>query len=86
MYDCGCRWILFGVESGSPEILKKVDKRIPYEKIEETFRNCSKLGIVSIASFIIGFPGETVQRLRESVELMLRVRATLISVNHLLPD
>ncbi|MBQ4626420.1 MAG: B12-binding domain-containing radical SAM protein, partial [Clostridia bacterium] len=37
MYDSGCRWVYFGVESGSENMLQKMNKRIPYDKIEETF-------------------------------------------------
>ena len=64
MHDAGCRWIFFGVESGSPAILEKMNKRIAYGKIEQTFADCKKAGIVAIGSFIIGFPGETEEDVR----------------------
>jgi radical SAM superfamily enzyme YgiQ (UPF0313 family) len=36
MYDSGCRWIYFGIESGSKERLAKVKKGIAFDQIMET--------------------------------------------------
>ena len=74
--DCGCRWVDFGVESGNREMLSKVAKGIPYDKIESTFRACSKAGLISIANFIIGFPGETPEQLQDSIDLARRLEST----------
>ena len=74
--DCGCRWVDFGVESGNREMLAKVAKGIPYDKIESTFHACSKAGLISIANFIIGFPGETPEQLQDSIDLAKRLEST----------
>lgn len=81
MHDAGCRWIFFGVESGSPAILEKMNKRIAYGKIEQTFADCKKAGIVAIGSFIIGFPGETEEDVRQTVSLIERLDTSLINLN-----
>lgn len=82
MYDAGCRWILFGVESGSKRVLAAMNKRIAYDKIEQTFRDCRSAGISPVGSFIIGFPGETPDDARETVALIERLDTDLISVNY----
>ncbi len=74
--DCGCRWVDFGVESGNREMLAKVAKGIPYDKIESTFRACSRAGLISIANFIIGFPGETPAQFQDSIDLAKRLEST----------
>lgn len=79
MYDSGCRWMDFGIESGSKRMLKKIKKGIPYELIEPTYEWCDETGIISMANFIIGIPGETVNDLKESVELAKRIKATTIT-------
>lgn len=78
-YDCGCRWIDFGVESGNKEQLKAMKKAIPYEEILPTFDICDKIGIISLANFIIGLPGETEEQLRDTVNLAKAIKATQCS-------
>ena len=82
MYDSGCRWVFFGVESGSERILEKMNKRIPFDRIEETFSNCRKAGVIAIASFIVGFPDETVEDVAKTVELIEKLETPLINLNY----
>lgn len=82
MYDSGCRWVFFGVESGSERMLQKMNKRIPYDKIEETFTNCKKAGIIAIGSFIVGFPGETTDDVAQTVNLIEKLDTPLVNLNY----
>lgn len=75
-YRSGCRWIDFGIESGNKEQLKLMKKGIPYDMIEPTFKWCSDAGIVCLANFIVGLPGETEEQLRDTVNLASRLQAT----------
>lgn len=84
MYDAGCRWIFFGVESGSREILRRMNKRIAYDKIEQTFADCKAAGIVTIGSFIIGYPDETEEDARQTVALIERLDTSMINLNFFL--
>lgn len=74
MYECGCRWIEFGVESGSPDILKQIKKCISPDKVVEAFSACSEAGIIALAYFIVGFPGETEDDLKLTVQLAQRMK------------
>lgn len=76
MYKAGCRWILFGIESGSPRILKQVRKGINLERVSKMFDMCRQVGISTIASFMLGFPGETEEDLRFTTEFALGLKAT----------
>ncbi len=60
MKNAGCRTIWFGVESGSPDVLKRLNKGITLEQALQTFRLCREEGLQTSASFILGIPGETV--------------------------
>ncbi|MBR0414501.1 MAG: B12-binding domain-containing radical SAM protein [Clostridia bacterium] len=82
MFNAGCRWIFFGVESGSKRMLKQMNKRIDYDKIEQTFAACQSAGIVAIGSLIIGLPGETEADARETVALIERLHTPLINLNY----
>ena len=81
MYHAGCRWIFFGVESGSPEILRRMNKKIAYDKIGQTFRDCRAAGIVAIGSFIIGYPDETVDDVKQTVALIRSLNTHMINLN-----
>jgi len=72
MHNAGCRMLTFGLESGSVEMRKKLRKYYDASKIDETFRDCNEIGILTKANFIIGLPDETPQQLRETVRLYFR--------------
>jgi len=86
LYDSGCRWIFFGIESGSRERLSKIKKGIAYDKIAETVSNCYNAGIVVIAAFIVGFPDETEEELRQTAEMAQKLPFAMRSFNHFFPD
>lgn len=60
MKTTGCKTIWFGVESGSPRVLKKINKGITVEQTERAFKMCRDEGIQTACSFMLGIPGETV--------------------------
>ena len=69
LYDSGCRWIHFGIETASPRMMKRINKNIPFDKVIPTFEWCNEVGIIPVSSFVIGMPGETVEDLQYNVEL-----------------
>lgn len=85
MYDCGCRWAFFGVESGSKKILDKMNKQIDYDRIVPTIHMLNEIGYTTIASFIIGYPGETREDLQQTVKLIQDAQASLTTVHHFTP-
>ena len=60
MYEAGCRTIFFGIQSGVPHILEKLNTRTTPEKIEAAFKLCRKAHMNIACSFMLGIPGETV--------------------------
>lgn len=67
MARAGCQTICFGVESGSQEILDRVKKKSNLQLVKDAMRMSRDAGIHSLASFIIGLPGETEETLRQTV-------------------
>ena len=61
MKKAGCRTIWFGVESGSPRILEKINKGITNEQTIKAFKLCKEENIQTASSFILGIPGETIE-------------------------
>jgi len=75
MKRAGCRYIRFGVESGSPEMLKIMKKGTTPEKIVNAFRLTRKMGIRTQAFFLFGVPGETKETIRETIDFAKRIQA-----------
>lgn len=59
MASAGCRWIQFGLESGSNKILKLMNKPVNLKKFEEVIKMCTLAGIKPQLNIIMGYPGET---------------------------
>jgi len=68
MRKTGCERILFGAESGSPEILRRIRKGITPEQTRRAVKLTCEAGIGVLASFVLGLPGETPQTLRQTLE------------------
>jgi radical SAM superfamily enzyme YgiQ (UPF0313 family) len=76
MKAANCGYILFGVESGSPQMLKKMKKGITLEKVREAFRLTKEIGIKTQAFFLFGMPGETQDTIRETIEFAKEINAS----------
>jgi len=69
MKDAGCDRIHYGVEAGSPEVIKTLRKGITIEQVRRVFRETKEAGISILAYFMIGSPGETREQVAESLRL-----------------
>ncbi len=59
MRAAGCYHIAFGIESGSPHILKSICKGISLDQAKKAIAWCREAGIETHATFMFGFPNET---------------------------
>jgi len=73
-YDVGMRQAGYGIESGSPKVLKLIDKSgQTIEKMELAITETKRIFGYADCSFMIGSPGETPDTVRETVEFCQRV-------------
>jgi anaerobic magnesium-protoporphyrin IX monomethyl ester cyclase len=70
MADAGCFFIALGVESGDPEMLRRMGKKITPEQIRRTVQLCRDAGIKTSGSFVLGYPGETASSLARTAALV----------------
>lgn len=75
MTDSGCIQVEFGIESGSPKVLRALKKMQTPEDIKETFRLCKKYPIRAMANFIIGNPEETLDDIEMTSSLAREIKA-----------
>lgn len=77
----GLKYLAFGVETGSDQILKNLRKGYTADKIIPTFQLCRKLGIVSRANIMIGSPGESWATIDETLKMLSAARPDIISIS-----
>ncbi len=68
MKACGCWQILFGLESGDEEVLRKLGKGTTLRQNRDAIKMCRQEGISTRADFLIGTPFEN----REAAERTVR--------------
>lgn len=68
MKAAGCVLIGYGVESGSPAILKEMNKRATVEQAKKAIDLTWKSGIMPFPYMMFGMPSETEDTIRETVE------------------
>jgi radical SAM superfamily enzyme YgiQ (UPF0313 family) len=73
MVRAGCREIEFGVESGDPAVLEKIDKGITPEKILETIAIATKLGLKVVCFFMLGHHADTIDSMKRTIEFALNL-------------
>ena len=70
MKDSGCVEVGVGMESGSQRILDIVDKGETVEQNMKAVKWCQELGISVKGFFVVGFPGEDKESVRETIEFI----------------
>ncbi|MCE4628398.1 MAG: B12-binding domain-containing radical SAM protein [Desulfurococcales archaeon] len=73
LFDNNCVTIYFGVESAKQETLDRIGKRITIDQIKRAFQWKKELGGFAVGSFILGFPWETIEDMKRTVEFAIRL-------------
>ncbi len=73
LQDSGFRRFTVGIETGSPRMRKLMRKEGSVELILETFERIARFGFIVFGSFISNTPGETLEDIRQSVDLMQKL-------------
>ena len=77
--EAGCVAVFAGIESGDQQILKNMNKAAKVEKYLRGIQRLENLGIMVYASLIVGFPGETEQTIKNTLQLIEESSPTFYS-------
>lgn len=73
MKRAGCKRLQMGIESGSPDVLKRMNRRVDLGQVEEAFRAAGRIGFETRGYFMLGYLGETQAETDETIDLACRM-------------
>lgn len=68
--DAGCEAVAWGIESGSQEILDRMNKKVAVKQNRQAIEWAQDIGILDRVFVIIGFPGETRETIEETKQFI----------------
>ena len=81
MKKAGCSKVYLGIESGSNEVLKIMNKHTDIDKVKQGVDIFRNNGISCSGFFIVGYPGETLDTIEATFEFALSLGLDEISFN-----
>jgi radical SAM superfamily enzyme YgiQ (UPF0313 family) len=86
MHAAGLRAITFGVESLSPDTLRRVGRRpIPEERQRRVVAKCRALGVGTVGFYVLGFNSDTWDSIAATIEYSISLGSTLAQFKLLTP-
>ncbi|MBV6340637.1 B12-binding domain-containing radical SAM protein [Candidatus Magnetobacterium casense] len=68
MAKAGCWQVSYGIETGSQEIMDRLEKNITIEKVQYAIEASRKAGIRTVGYFMLGHFGETQKTMQETIK------------------
>jgi magnesium-protoporphyrin IX monomethyl ester (oxidative) cyclase len=85
MKKTGCQSVFVGIESGDQFVLDNIiGKSLKLKNVIKFAEMCKKIGLKTGAFYVIGFPGETKENMRNTVEFALMLKRKYDVGMHLL--
>lgn len=87
MRESGCEYVAFALETGSERVLKDIigGKPINFNHARKMVAIAKELGIYVVANFIIGFPTETWDEIRQTLHFAEDVNADYVRIFAAIP-
>ncbi|MEW6087359.1 MAG: radical SAM protein [bacterium] len=85
MKKSGCYNLFIGLESGSDKTLKNMNKGFTSKGAEEFFRKLKEAGLFFGISLITGYPGETEEDFKESLDFVIKNKNLIPKIEQINP-
>jgi radical SAM superfamily enzyme YgiQ (UPF0313 family) len=85
LFSAGLRILYYGVESGSQRVLNLMKKMVTLDQIRTAFRITREEGVQSCGSFMLGYPGETLDEMKQTIKFACELDADYAQFTVLTP-
>ncbi len=85
MKRAGCHTIGIGMESADDQVLKNIKKGVRREQIRQSVAMVREAGMDALLFCVVGFPGETRESMRETLQFLKSVNASFITLGIAVP-
>ena len=85
MKQAGVKSVVYGIESGSQKILDAMNKRTTVAMNYKAISMTKKAGLQCYADMFLGYPGETLETISETENLIMKARPTAINLSVMYP-
>ena len=72
MKQAGCYRLTFGIESGNPQMRAWLGKPYGLKQADRLIRYANRIGLWTIATFILGFPYETKKQINQTINYAIK--------------
>lgn len=83
--ESGCELLWIGAESGSQKVLDLMDRRVEVKQVREMIQLAKKCGIQTGTFIMLGYPGETIEDIKESIVHLKECDPDFFTINKAYP-
>lgn len=81
MKQAGCWLVAFGFETGSPDSMQRIKKGVTVNQNIQAAEWAKEAGLRVYGFYLIGFPWETAEHLKQTADLMFKINADFIEIH-----
>ena len=85
MRKAGCYHVPFGIESGSQNVINRINKGITIEQVRNSVKIAKELEFETTGYFMIGLPGETVETLMKTLDFASELQLDHVKFGFTIP-
>jgi radical SAM family protein len=85
MRRAGCHTLQIGVESAQTDLLTVFKRKVDRARLEEVFRTCREEGVSTLATLVLGLPGDDEAGILNTIDYVVRLDPDYASFNIITP-
>jgi len=85
MRRAGCHTLQIGVETAQTDLLVKFQRKVDRERLEEVFRTCREEDVSTLATLVLGLPGDDEAGILNTIDYVVRLDPDYASFNIITP-